>query len=116
MANFNGHQEYIGGVGNVFNGSGVSLLRTTAVGSYDPNSAGLYDMAGNVLEWCQDWFGNFTTNSVVDPQGPGTGTVRVLRGGAFNSSGSECRSAARAGSNPVLGANTIGFRMVLVGP
>jgi formylglycine-generating enzyme required for sulfatase activity len=116
MADFRGQYEYLGGVGTVFNPDGTSLGRTTAVGSYQPNGRGLYDMAGNVWEWCQDWFANFTTNSVTNPPGPGTGTARVFRGGALNSLGRDCRSASRSSYTPTENANTIGFRVVLSGP
>ncbi len=116
LANFNGQYEYVGGVGTVFNSGGVVLNRTVAVGGYAPNARGLYDMAGNVWEWCQDWFGNFSTNSVTDPPGPGAGTMRVFRGGALNVIGRDCRSASRSGYFPSENLNTVGFRVVLAGP
>ena len=57
---------------------------TKAVGSYKPNAFGVYDMHGNVFEWCEDWFGSLQDGKVIDPKGPATGKFRVLRGGSFN--------------------------------
>jgi len=113
QANFDGEYPYVAGVGTSNNVNGVFLGKTTNVGSYPANPAGLYDMAGNVWEWCQDWYGSYPTGSVINPLGPATGTNRVFRGGALNSIGADCRSAQRDSAAPTERLNTIGFRVVL---
>lgn len=84
---------------------------TPRVGSYLPNAWGLYDMLGCVHEWCLDWRGPFTADEVVDPVGPATGTLRVERGGAWNSVQAQCRCAFRHGDVPWFRHATRGFRL-----
>ena len=113
QANFDGHYEYDASVGNTYNPSGIFLEQTTAVGSYQPNAWGLYDMIGNVLEWCQDWYGTYPAGSVTDPQGAATGSDRVIRGGCWDCYAGVCRSADHLGFGPVFRYNDFGFRVLL---
>ena len=82
------------------------------VGSYKPNAFGLYDLHGNVFEWCEDWFGDYPVGEVKDPKGRGTGKYRVLRGGSFDYYGSVARSSYRRSYSPSYRYYIVGFRLV----
>jgi sulfatase modifying factor 1 len=113
QANFFGLSEYDASVGVILDGKGIYLGTTTPVGSYAANPWGLYDMIGNVWEWCQDWFDVYPGGSVVDPQGPATGSGRVVRGGGWPIIARGCRSAFRAWGPPDVRDSGGGFRVVL---
>ena len=92
--------------------------RTTMVGSYQPNAFGLYDMHGNIFEYCQDWYSKayYAKSPLVDPKGPTAGSSRVLRGGCWGHGYgvAYCRSAGRFGVDPRYHNVDTGFRVVCV--
>jgi len=90
---------------------GNSGKKTHPVGGKKPNAWGLYDMHGNVYEWCQDWKGNYPSGSVTDPTGPSSGSDRVLRGGSWDYYAGYCRSALRNGDGPDYRGRRFGFRL-----
>ena len=95
--------------------SGNSDNQTHPVGEKQPNPWGLYDMHGNVLEWCWDWLGNYSAGAQTDPQGAASGTNRVYRGGCWRFTAMQTRSAFRFGNHPYLRSHLVGFRLVRSG-
>jgi len=88
-----------------------SESQTHPVGKKKPNAWGLYDMHGNVWEWCQDWFGAYLGGSVVDPKGPDKGPGRVLRSGCWRYPAYHIRSAERFAKEPNFRNQIVGFRV-----
>ena len=87
--------------------------QTGPVAAKAPNELGLYDMSGNVFEWCQDWFGMYTDEPQVDPTGTQEGEERVRRGGCFSSNSGYCRVSSRNSNSAMGSIRTTGLRVVL---
>ena len=91
---------------------GLSVNRPASVKSYQPNTWGLYDMHGNVWEWCRDWYADYPIGLIMNPSGPDSGTEKIRRGGSWFKHGYSCRSANRAHGHPPTRYKTTGFRVV----
>jgi formylglycine-generating enzyme required for sulfatase activity len=89
-------------------------LTTKPVKQKEPNAWGLYDMHGNVWEWCADWYGKYSGGKVTDPKGPAEGSIRVARGGGWGDNATDSRSAFRVAFKPGQRGNSIGLRVALV--
>lgn len=90
---------------------GIYRERSTPVDNFSANPWGLHDMHGNLWQWCQDFYGEYPTDDVTDPQGPKKGQDHVLRGGSWSNFPENCRSATRAVSQPSFHSDYYGLRV-----
>lgn len=106
QANFDGHHPYAGA------SKGENRRRTVAVKSLPCNAWGLYQMHGNVWDWCSDWYARYPRHDVTDPQGPDSGSGRVVRGGGWINRARGVRSAYRVRVDPGDSSQSLGFRLL----
>ncbi|TAN47715.1 MAG: formylglycine-generating enzyme family protein, partial [Methylococcaceae bacterium] len=105
--NYDGNHPYAGGE------KGLYREKTVPVRALPCNGWGLYQMHGNVWEWCRDWFGDYPAGEAMDPAGPEQGQSRVLRGGSWIDDGRRARSACHSGNMPGFRYDDFGFRLAL---
>jgi sulfatase modifying factor 1 len=108
QVNYDGNYPYANGK------KGLYRKKTIPVKSLPPNPWGLYEMHGNVWEWCQDWYGDYPAEPGVDPIGSSEGAYRVLRGGSWHDHGRYVRSADRSSPEPGIRGGDVSFRLSLV--
>ncbi len=100
-------------LGNVAWYNANSGSKTHLVGQKHPDELGVYDMSGNVLEWCSDWYGHYSQASQVNPKGPREGDSKVYRGGGWGYIPRSCRPSARDRSSPSSHSFNLGFRLAM---